>query len=465
MTKRTALSFAILTCLATSTAFATMANPDPIWNERTNEFGNFDTIAFMGGGLGMYGPGPMVAAAYGYEQPTSTPTGTTPGPFTPQPYEPGRWQNNYDPNTNTYSWQWVPNPMPYNPKEFEMNPFHPIGTDSSGTGSTGVATRTTVPASGQTTPYTDYTRVYDDHVSTFTFGKGLRITGQEFAWGPNIAQPNEGPGPGPMFAPMGANAAFVYPGPIDSNSTGPGLSPYYDMMQGFAFHYTLDLDPDYIRSLIPTPVNTGTVVANAVIYDNDDKQNVSLLGYGGTTISNLKAGEVSPTSMQAVNGSQLYATNQAVAQNTTAIANLNNRVDGLSSDIEKSGAATAALASLKPIQYDPLEPNQIMGGIGHYKGSTAAAIGLAHYTNESTMFHIGASLGGGNTAIGAGVTHKFGFSEEKKAIPERYKAGPISSVYVMQDEVNALKEENAKLRKQNEETQTKLAAVMAKLGM
>ena len=143
----------------------------------------------------------------------------------------------------------------------------------------------------------------------------------------------------------------------------------------------------------------------------------------------------------------------------------------------KAGANAAALAALKPIQYDPLEPTQIMAGVGNYKSQTAVAVGMAHYTNENTMFNIGVSLDSHDNMVNAGVTHKFGYSPEKKAIPDRYKGGPISSIYVMQDEMQALlakdQEKDAviskqaseidTLRQQNEEMQRKIDMILAKL--
>ena len=150
----------------------------------------------------------------------------------------------------------------------------------------------------------------------------------------------------------------------------------------------------------------------------------------------------------------------------------------------KAGANAAALAALKPIQYDPLAPTQIMAGIGNYKSQTAVALGVAHYSNEDTMFNIGASLDSHDAMLNAGVTHKFGSSAERKNIPDRYKGGPISSIYVMQDEVSTLKEQNSQmqalldkqssenaaiiaenkmLREQNEEMQRKVDLILSKL--
>ena len=132
-----------------------------------------------------------------------------------------------------------------------------------------------------------------------------------------------------------------------------------------------------------------------------------------------------------------------VSQLNTSNANTSQAINQIAGEVQHVGAHAAAMAALKPIQYDPLEPTQVMAGVGNYRGETAAALGLAHYTNENTMFNVGVSVGGNHNMVNAGVTHKFGYSSEKKNIPDRYKAGPISSVYVMQDEVSSLKKENA----------------------
>ena len=174
------------------------------------------------------------------------------------------------------------------------------------------------------------------------------------------------------------------------------------------------------------------------------------LNNGGNKITNVAPGHA-PT--DAVNMSQLQGigNSQAAAINQVA------------AEVERVGAHAAAMAALKPIQYDPLEPTQFMAGIGNYRGQTAAAIGLAHYTNDNTMFNVGVSVGGNHNMVNAGVTHKFGISAEKKNIPDRYKAGPISSIYVMQDEMTQLRSENeaykAKLDKQQSEIDALKAAV------
>ena len=119
---------------------------------------------------------------------------------------------------------------------------------------------------------------------------------------------------------------------------------------------------------------------------------------------------------------------------------IGNDLQELRKESRNGDALGAALSALKPIQYDPLEPTQFMAGIGHYKNANAFALGIAHYTKESTMFHAGVSMVRGATMINGGATFKFGNSPEKKAVPERYRNGPISSVLVLHDEMVAMKE-------------------------
>ena len=233
-----------------------------------------------------------------------------------------------------------------------------------------------------------------------------------------------------------------------------------------------------------TSVTTKDAVGNSTVVNGSgititpaSGNTVSLtkdgLNNGGKTISNVGPG---------VNGTDAVNVNQLKGV-TEGMANAINSVAG---ETQRVGAHAAAMSALKPIQYDPLEPTQVMASIGNYRGETAAALGVAHYTSEDTMFHAGVSVGSRHNMVNAGVTRKFGSSDEKKAIPERYKGGPISSMYVMQDEMTALKAENARmkaqdekltadyaalkednlrLQKDNEETKRQLALIMSRLGM
>ena len=181
-----------------------------------------------------------------------------------------------------------------------------------------------------------------------------------------------------------------------------------------------------------TVMNGGGVTitpasGNAVSLTKDGLNN------GGNTITNVGPG---------VNGTDAVNVNQLKGA-TDGLANAINSVAG---ETQRVGAHAAAMSALKPIQYDPLEPTQVMAGIGNYRGETAAALGVAHYTAEDTMFHVGVSVGSHHNMVNAGVTRKFGTSDAKKAVPERYKGGPISSMYVMQDEMTALKAENARMQ-------------------
>ena len=157
------------------------------------------------------------------------------------------------------------------------------------------------------------------------------------------------------------------------------------------------------------------------------------------------------------------AINQMTQNNAGNTTQLRQEISKVATETQRVGAHAAAMAALKPIQYDPLAPTQIMAGVGNYRGESAAALGIAHYTNDNTMFNVGVSVGGNHNMINAGVTHKFGISAEKKNIPDRYKAGPISSIYVMQDEMTQLRSENeaykAKLDKQQSEIDALKAAV------
>ena len=198
----------------------------------------------------------------------------------------------------------------------------------------------------------------------------------------------------------------------------------------------------------------------------DAAGNTTVMNGGGMTITPATGDSVSLTKDGLNNGGNRI-TNVGPGVNGTDAVNM-NQLNGLMSDMEgqiaDSGAASAAISGLKPLQYDPLEPTQVMAALGHYKGSTAAALGVAHYTNESTLFHMGVSLGGHDNMFNAGVSYKFGTSDAKKAVPERYKGGPISSAYVMQDEVTALKAKYEKVQLDNEEMKAQIAFLMEQLG-
>ena len=216
----------------------------------------------------------------------------------------------------------------------------------------------------------------------------------------------------------------------------------------------------------------------------DAAGNTTVMNGGGVTITPTSGNAVSLTKDGLNNGGNTI-TNVAAGVNGTDAVNVNqlkgatdkmaNAINAVAGETQRVGAHAAAMSALKPIQYDPLEPTQVMAGIGNYRGETAAALGVAHYTAEDTMFHVGVSVGSHHNMVNAGVTHKFGNSDAKKAIPDRYKGGPISSVYVLQDEVTALKAENARMQESlnelssvkadNEQMKAQIALLMQQAGL
>ena len=206
----------------------------------------------------------------------------------------------------------------------------------------------------------------------------------------------------------------------------------------------------------------------------DAAGNTTVMNGGGVTITPASGNAVSLTKDGLNNGGNTI-TNVAAGVNGTDAVNVNqlkgatdkmvNAINAVAGETQRVGAHAAAMSALKPIQYDPLEPTQVMAGIGNYRGETAAALGVAHYTAEDTMFHVGVSVGSHHNMVNAGVTRKFGTSDAKKAVPERYKGGPISSMYVMQDEMTALKAKYEKVQRDNEEMRAQIALLMQQAGL
>ena len=215
---------------------------------------------------------------------------------------------------------------------------------------------------------------------------------------------------------------------------------------GTTFTYSLAKDVKGLNSVTVGDENgPSTKITPAGTTVKDAAGNSTTVNGAGMTINpaNAAASPVSLT-VDGLNngGNQIHGVAPGtadtdavnVSQLKGAQAGLQEAINRVGVETQRVGAHAAAMAALKPIQYDPLEPTQIMAGIGNYRGETAGAIGLAHYKTEDTMFNVGVTLGSSHNMINAGVTHKFGGSRDRKdAIPERYKAGPISSIYVMQD--------------------------------
>ena len=215
------------------------------------------------------------------------------------------------------------------------------------------------------------------------------------------------------------------------------------------------------------------------------------LNMGGNKITNLGKGTATTDAATVGQLTKVTSNNHSVVINKTTDANgapvydlavtgtpgapaADPRVDMLGEEIGRVGAQGAALSALKPIQYDPLEPTQIMAGYGNYRGNSAIAMGVAHYKNESTMMHAGLAWAGGSRHMmaNAGVTWKVGNRDSEAAVADRYRKGPISSAYAMQQEMAAMKAQNAglkgevsDLKAENEQMKAQIAAMMAKLGL
>lgn len=181
------------------------------------------------------------------------------------------------------------------------------------------------------------------------------------------------------------------------------------------------------------------------------------------TITNVAAGRINADSTDAINGSQLYAVvgateenRKLIENNTVKLAQIDHRIDSVEEESRAGDAMNAALAALKPIQFDPDEPSQIMAGVGGYKGKHAYALGVAHYFNESVMANIGGSYSSGSSLMwNAGVTFKVGTGSDKTYEPRRgnYKEALAKS-----------QEEIAQLRTELQETKDEVATLKAALA-
>ena len=163
-------------------------------------------------------------------------------------------------------------------------------------------------------------------------------------------------------------------------------------------------------------------------------------------------------------GNPIHNVGPGTAPNDAAtVGQVSAAAGTLSRRVNEVGAHAAALAAMNPLSYDPLKKSQVMAGYGSYKGNSALALGVAHYANEDTLFNVGVSVGNGENMVNAGVTYRFG--GEDSMIPERYKGGPISSVYVMQDEITALKAENARKDVENAKKEAENEEMKAQIKM
>lgn len=262
----------------------------------------------------------------------------------------------------------------------------------------------------------------------------------------------------PTLSQQGVNTNVLI-GANPDGSTNYTVSVNPELVNLTSAEFGLDTDPK--RSIVNTEksqffdgdVNTA-VRANGVKLENTNNLDIAEYTMDGMMADSngkhvrfgtqgIDAGDQVITGVKAgVADSDVVTVKQLKDSISNVGANeLKQAINSVATETQRVGAHAAAMAALKPIQYDPLEPTQVMAGVGNYRGETAAALGLAHYTNENTLLNVGVSLGSHNM-VNAGITHKFGYSPEKKNIPDRYKGGPISSIYVMQDEMTRMQAKN-----------------------
>ena len=175
-----------------------------------------------------------------------------------------------------------------------------------------------------------------------------------------------------------------------------------------------------------------------------DKTYVSKDGLNANnqTITNVKDGKIEEGSKDAVNGGQLYATNQLVKENASNISLLGNSINKLDNRVDKVGAGAAALAALHPLDFDPEDKWDFAAGYGNYSGASAVALGAYYRPNEDTMFSVGGSFGNGENMVNAGVSLKLGQSSHAPAS----KAAMEKKISALSQEVEELKAAIADLR-------------------
>ena len=184
-------------------------------------------------------------------------------------------------------------------------------------------------------------------------------------------------------------------------------------------------------------ITVDSVNVGGNIYVNKDGLNAN-----NQTITNVKDGKIEEGSKEAVNGGQLYATNQRVEENASNISLLGNSINKLDNRVDKVGAGAAALAALQPLGFDPEDKWDFAAGYGNYSGASAVALGAYYRPNEDTMFSVGGSFGNGENMVNAGVSLKLGQSSHAPAS----KAAMEKKISALSQEVEELKAAIADLR-------------------
>ena len=204
--------------------------------------------------------------------------------------------------------------------------------------------------------------------------------------------------------------------------------------------YQLSLNPDQKLHSVTTgetKMDTNGISINGKTYVSKDGLNAN-----GNKVTQVADGKVEKDSKDAVNGGQLYATNQLVKDNASNISLLGNSINKLDNRVDKVGAGAAALAALHPLDFDPEDKWDFAAGYGNYSGASAVALGAYYRPNEDTMFSVGGSFGNGENMVNAGVSLKLGQSNHAPAS----KAAMEKKISALSQEVEELKAAIADLR-------------------
>ena len=188
-------------------------------------------------------------------------------------------------------------------------------------------------------------------------------------------------------------------------------------------------------------VTTNTLTVGDVKIDN------SGINAGNKKITNVAAGDISANSTDAVNGGQLWKTNQT-------INNIGGAVNELGTRVNRVGAGAAALAALHPLDFDPDDKWDVAAGYGNYKDAHAVSVGAFYRPNEDTMFSVGGSFGGGENMVNAGVSVKLGQGNHVS-----------TSKVAMAKEIVDLRDENKDLKKRLDTMEQKMNSILGILDM
>ena len=229
--------------------------------------------------------------------------------------------------------------------------------------------------------------------------------------------------------------------------------------------------------LVVTPETAKVRDANGnPVLDKDGREVVDptkVVSFGSPTIvvdPNTGKPMVDPKTGEPVMKSGISAGGQVMANvapgvldtDAVNVSQLKGVANNINMRMNRMGAQAAAMAGLRHLQYDPLEPTTIMAGVGTYKGEGALALGIAHYKNESTLFHMGAAIGsrGDELMANAGVSWKFGARADETAVKDTFRQGPISASYTLQDKVSALEAQNQMQKDEINTLKAQLAEVL-----